>query len=313
MIKSRNILMLILILNSVLCLPAIYKLTQYTKLKISLIGRESKLPIKIVVNDPFSHLANGNIPQPQYGVEYRKWLSVSVKIIDEGNLGSGTIVYADKDIVYVQTCGHIWGDKTRSVSNREMDKVKEKCRVVVYYDKNGKLLEPKIYDADVLYYNNLGGPGAGHDVGLLKFVPDRVFDYCPIASANYFIGENYALHSTGCDGGSEAAHYRVRVIQIPNANLPHVITTQNSPRPGRSGGGLFTENYLIGVCWGTSIKDGTGNGYFTPLQTIRNYNQLNGFGWLNDVDQDLVRKIPIRDHSENKKYPDNYIPLPEQY
>lgn len=309
----KNILIVIVLFNFAFCFSALYKIS-HIKLNVSLTGKTSKLPIQIITNDPLAHLANGKIPVPQYGEEYRKWLRVSVKIIEDGRIGSGTIVYADEYAVYVQTCGHIWGDMTKSVSIKEMKKVQEKCKVVVYYDKDNKFLEPKVYEAEVLYYNNLGGPGSGHDVGLLKFIPDRDFDYFPVAPSFFPVGKDYVLHSTGCDGGTETAHYKVQVLKISSESFPHIVTTQNSPRPGRSGGGLFTETYLVGICWGTSDKTGIGNGYFIPLQTIRYYNELNGFGWLNDVNQDLARKIPIKDHTnQNTNFPENYIPLPEDF
>ena len=59
-----------------------------------------------------------------------------------------------------------------------------------------------------------------------------------------------------------------------------IITQFNSPQPGRSGGGLFDEKYLLGMCCGTSRRDGTGYGYFVPLKTIRHTLDENGYNWL---------------------------------
>jgi hypothetical protein len=92
-----------------------------------------------------------------------------------------------------------------------------------------------------------------------------------------------------------------------------LVTTENSPRPGRSGGGLMTENFYVGICWGTSSYSGDGNGFFTPLSTIRQYNKQNGYGWLNEVNISWARMIPIKDRNNPQgEYPKDYIPLPER-
>jgi hypothetical protein len=117
----------------------------------------------------------------------------------------------------------------------------------------------------------------------------------------------------GCDSGSEVAHYGVRYVGFRDvgSGWKDLVTTENSPRPGRSGGGLMSENYYVGICWGTSRYDGNGNGYFTPLSTIRDYNKRNGFGWLNEVGLSLARLIPIVDRNNPQgEYSADYIPLP---
>ena len=93
----------------------------------------------------------------------------------------------------------------------------------------------------------------------------------------------------------------------------NVITTENSPRPGRSGGGLMSEDYYVGICWGTTDLSGSGNGLFTPLKVVRELNEKNGYGWLNDVSISLARKLPIVDRNNPQgQYPPDYIPLPKK-
>lgn len=282
----------------------------HKKLNVVLVGTTAHLPTPIVKNDPYSHLASGSLVVPQYGKEYQKWLEVSVKIQVPMANGSGTIVYSDSQWTYVQTCGHLWGNMQISMSREDQAKSSfhEKCKVFVFYDNHKKLSDPLIYDAQVLYYMNKGGIGGGNDCALLRFRSDRVFPYIPIGSGNY---KTDPLYSTGCDGGSDPALYVVRLIALPAYNFPHLVTTSNSPRPGRSGGGLFNDKYLIGVSWGTSNKTGIGNGYFTSLQTIRYYNQINGYGWLNDLEVNLATKIPVFDHTNRTThFPSDYIPTP---
>ena len=172
-----------------------------------------------------------------------------------------------------------------------------------------KLNKPESYTAEVLYYSN----SRGRDCSLLRFKPEWIPDYFPIAPEGFQFNRNDKFHSVGCDSGSEVAHYEVEFLGMRGDDWPDAITTNNSPRPGRSGGGLMNESYYIGICWGTTDTDGTGNGLFTPLRTIRAYNKMNGYGWLNDVGFSLARQLPIRDRNNPQgKYPKDYIPLPSR-
>lgn len=150
-------------------------------------------------------------------------------------------------------------------------------------------------------------------MSLLRFKPDWEPNYLPIASEEFKYTQNMRLHSVGCDSGNEVAHYDVEVVGLRDGSWPDLVTTRNSPRPGRSGGGLSTEDYFVGVCWGTSSYDGSGNGYFTPLKTVREYNKMNGYDWLNEVGYSLARQIPIRDRNNPQhEYPNDYIPIPSR-
>jgi len=258
----------------------------------------------LILDDPFKALAEGGAPEEQRGVEYRRWLSSGLKINVSGASGSGTIIYYDsKDgWAYIQSCGHLWNG---NMSATEGKRKNIKCTVTTWYHNMKKLAEPKTYPAEVLYYSN----NRTQDCSLLRFKPDWEPTYFPIAQS-FEYKEGMKLHSVGCDGAREVAHYDVRFIGIENGDL---VTTENSPRPGRSGGGLMSNSgYYIGICWGTSSYSGDGNGFFTPLETIRMMNEREGFQWLNDVGFSLARKIPIVDRNNPQgKYPQDYIPMPE--
>lgn len=312
----RNCLYLVSFALSILCLIGVglrYQNQHHRPLEISFEGAGPELTMPIVKNDPFAHLAANIAPNPQRGIEFRKWLQATVRIRVSWASGSGTIVYYnEKDgWAYVQTCGHLWGGMRRNMSGEEGKRRQLKCKVNVWYHNQKKLRSPKTYPAEVLYYNNGGQTGAGHDVALIRFKPDWKPNYFPIAPEDFEFREGMRLHSMGCDHASETAHYDVRVIGFSGRNFPHLVTTENSPRPGRSGGGLLSEDYYVATCWGTSDKSGNGNGYFTPLKTVRHYNEKNGYGWLNEVSDSLARKIPIVDRNNPQgRYSRDYIPIP---
>lgn len=262
----------------------------------------------LVDNDPFASLAYGGAPEEQRSAEFRKWMSNGLKIKVNNGSGSGTIVYHNNDDgwAYVQSCGHLWlGNMNADEGKRR----KVKCKVQTWYHNQNKLSQPREYKAEVLYYSN----SDGRDVSLLRFKPDWEPNYLPIAAEDFKYTRNMRLHSVGCDGGREVAHYDVEVVGLRDGLWPDLVTTRNSPRPGRSGGGLSTEDFFVGVCWGTSSYSGDGNGYFTPLKTVREYNKMNGYGWLNEVGYSLARQIPIRDRNNPQiEYPNDYIPIPNR-
>lgn len=264
----------------------------------------SPIPMPLV-NDPLAVSSNIK-PREQRGIQYRKWLSKSVKV-SSGSSGSGTIVYYDHKTgwAYVQSCGHLWkGD----MSVEEGKRAKKTATIITWYHNNKKLNGTRKYNAEVLFHSNHGRP----DISLLRFKPDWIPEFFPIAPMDYVIREGPA-HSTGCDGGREVAHYSVKIIGNRNGSWKDLVTTNNSPRQGRSGGGLISnDGYFIGICWGTSDYDGSGNGYFTPLRDIHKVMTREGYEWMIGGFVFLAREIPIVDRNNPQRtYDKEYIAIPK--
>jgi len=234
----------------------------------------------------------------QRNEKYVDLLSASVKISVDGSAGSGTICYYDQDsgFAYVISCGHLWsGDKNYDPKSHG------KAKITTWYHNELKLQSPKSYDAQVLFWSNQ----RGFDSSLMRFKPDWIPDYFPISS-KFEVSKGMNLNSLGCDGGHEVARYGVRVIEYKE---PDILTELNSPRPGRSGGGLLSEDELVGICWGTSdTVSGEGTGYFTPLSSIRTVFTRNKHEWLLNVKK---RGYPIYDWSDpSRKYDMHFVPVP---
>ncbi len=248
-------------------------------------------------------------PVEQRGEEYRRWLAASVKISVSGGSGSGTICYYDasKNLAYVASCGHLWDNGAMTVEEGLGRNIK--CKITIWYKNEEKLPSTKQYDAKVIFYSHR----SGCDTSLATFQPDYVPNYYPIAPVNYDIRVGSRQHSCGCDGGREVAHYDVEIVGEQGSNL---ITKHNSPRPGRSGGGLLTQDgYYIGTCWGNSQVDGSGIGYFTPLSVIHQYwSQQAGYEFLlrqQPGSNIAARQLPvINRRGPQAKFPKDYIPLP---
>jgi hypothetical protein len=251
-------------------------------------------------------VAQFKAPIPQRGEEFREYLSVSVQIDADHAYGSGTIIYYDEksNTAYVASCGHLWDGNMRYEESKSKNK---NCQIIVWYHGDKKLEAPKKYKAKILFHRN----ERGYDISLITFKPDWKPDYFPIAPESYEIKSNSRYHSLGCDNGKEVAHYDIEIIDI---NKIDIVTRFNSPRPGRSGGGLLsTDGYYIGTCWGTSDYSGKGYGYFVPIEHVIEQYKKENLEWLVHVSRpSSARKIPIVDINNSQgQYLEEYIPLPE--
>ena len=268
--------------------------------------KEAPIEMPIIQDEsPITSCINFEPPVAERSEEFRRFLSASVKIKVGSYSGSGTIIYYDRETqeAYVISCGHLWsGTKT----HKELEHSPPKATVITWYHNNLKLDVPEEHEAQVLFWSN----NSGRDVSLLKFKATWEPEYFPIAPSSYDIKIGSYQHSLGCDAGSEVAHYSVEIEGYRGDDL---VTNHNSPRPGRSGGGLLSDDgYFIGICWGTSKIDGTGIGYFTSLKAIHAVFEQNEFNWLLEV-ADIARTIPIKDQNSNQRnYPIDYIPVPKR-
>lgn len=263
-----------------------------------------KMPI--LEKSPNNMLA-GAIPVEQRGEEYRKYLSASVKISVSGGSGSGTIIYYDreKNLAYIASCGHLWAPGVMTYEDGKKKNLE--CTITTWYHNQKKLQEPENYNAKVLMYSHL----TGADTSLVVFTPNWEPIYYPIAPANYPYDTSKIYHSLGCDGGDEVAHYQVQPLGFLGTDL---ATYGNSPRPGRSGGGLIDDyGWYVGTCRATQFKDGSGKGFFTTLSTIHKFYSSQKFDFLLNLEPLGVsaRKIPIKDkQSKQIFYRSDYILIP---
>lgn len=266
-------------------------------------------------NDPLDNMPilkklnpnnRGAIPIEQRDAQFINFLAASVRIDVFGSSGSGTIVYYDSknNIAYVASCGHLFTKGT--MSQEEGLRRKLKCKIIPYYNNDKKLDKLKSYDGEVKFYSYI----SGQDTSLIAFTPDWTPNYFPIAPKNYIYQSEIHAHSLGSDGRTECAHYDVTIIGISGYDL---VTKNNSPRPGRSGGGLMDDNgYYIGTCWGTEYVNGSGRGFFTPVSVIHNYwGQQKDYSFLLEQEAGIAKKIPVIDRvNSGKKYNSDYILIP---
>jgi hypothetical protein len=282
--KMKIIFLLLIILNINFCLANDVREKDFN----------NSVPMELLPN--FQNDFLGAEYKEDRGLEYINFLAPSAKVTVPGGSGSGTIVYYDEieGYAYVATCGHLWKP---GILTSEQAKIKKlKCYLTFWYNNKNKLDVPQKYEAEVLFY----GYVKGCDTALVRFRPDYAPIYFRMGPSNYIYLKGEKVHSMGCDGAREVAHYDMEIIGEIGKNL---IAIGNSPRPGRSGGGLVDKNgYYIGTCWGTTSVNGDGEGYFTPLKTIYSFWESNGYG--NILLNKDAQKIKIYDRL-NRKFLEN--------
>ena len=263
---------------------------------------------------PQIRLVHSSLPQiqtstpiPKRDVSARFYLQCSVRIHVGRVSGSGTICSYNNatNEAYVISCGHLF-EGTESPGQSKINNAK----IHVFYKNDTKLPEFQAFDSEVVCHD------AEEDISILKFHPDWVPQHCfPIAPTNYPIQAGCFFESVGCDHAEETAAYTVEIVEGMDTGR-NLVTKNNSPRPGRSGGGLLSEDgYFVGIVWGTSKLDGTGYGYNVPLRRIHQYlGQLEQTKWLLSSGRQLDRAyelIPILDKNGSwYKVPQGYFPTP---
>lgn len=250
-------------------------------------------------NGKYAGLTSSFVPEPHRDESVKKYLIPSVRIRVPGAGGSGTICAYDKNtkIAYVVSCAHLYEGLLKPTT------------IEVFYKNDKKLETPAKYAATVISFKK---DFYGDDISIMSFKPDwELQNWFPIAPLTYKIPMNERLYSVGCDSLTEVACYFVKPIGFDG---PFLATQENSPRRGRSGGGLIDKDgYYVGICVRTSDVSGNGTGYFVKLETIHDYCNKNGLSWLLRIDlpNNVAQTIPIIDRNESQgNYPSNYVPIP---
>ncbi len=257
--------------------------------------------IKPVIQLPYDATRYGRKGWEERGHEFIKWNATGVRI----GGASGTMAYYDKkeNWMYIISCGHMFGWTGRYGADY-YKRNPAHYMIDVFYQNDVRLPQPKQYKAQLLCFVWIDSV---HDVSLLRFRPDwnnpRVSHVVP---KDYKGGDKF-YHSIGCDGRTEVAHYLVNHhTRRESHGVIEIITNQNAPRGGRSGGGLFNDKgELLGIC----SRGGGPYGYFSDWSQIHNFLTEEGYGFVLKSRQ----SIPILDRNNPQgQYDDDYEAFPQQ-
>lgn len=245
---------------------------------------ETDFPIQTIVSVPEAppFFAQGLTPLADRVAGAATYMEPTCQVVYKGMWGSGTVIRSDAigGDVWVLSCGHIFTGVSGRMSAKECARVEPRCDLTFFYRGGVRLAKPERRPGTLVFYHCDGMD----DVSLIRSSAfGGGFRSVGLAPPGYRLARGTRLHSPGCDGGGEVADYRSvywRGLRDAGGQAGYV-TVENSPRPGRSGGGLMTrEPYLVGVCCRTSEIGGRGLGYFMTLDQVRSALRSEGFGWL---------------------------------
>jgi len=169
---------------------------------------------------------------------------------------SGTVIHVaalgdGRYTAYVLSTGHM-GKRTEP-------------SVEFFYLDGKKLAKPQTAQGRIVFLVE-NGVSQGVDFCVIEVDAKGKPAAVPIAKKD--VGKGVTCLSIGCDMGSLPTAYQCKVVKVKKHQY---ALERDTPRPGRSGGGLFHDGKLVGVCWGC-YQSGNGQGLtgmFTRASTIR--------------------------------------------
>ena len=161
--------------------------------------------------------------------------SVRLRVQDGSgiNFGSGTIIDSRPGRAVILTCGHIFR-KGGNDSKVEVDLFRPASNAKL----KGKVetLEGKVLHFDL-----------DADVGLVTIVQSLRLPTVRLGSSRELTVKD-RVQSIGCSGGDDPTREDQLLTALNKYDGPDNIECSTMPQQGRSGGGLFLGNELIGVC-----------------------------------------------------------------
>jgi thiol-disulfide isomerase/thioredoxin len=184
------------------------------------------------------------------GVSDATLIAASVRLrVEDANghsCGSGTIIDARDGEALILTCGHIFRD---SKGNGQIE-----------VDLFGPGGQQRVLGRMISYDS---GP---RDVGLVAIHATGPLVTARVAPPGYRIQRGMPVVSVGCNNGNPPSAQHSQINSLDKFVGPPTIQVAGQPVEGRSGGGLFSEGYVIGVCNAADPSDK--EGLFAALDSI---------------------------------------------
>ena len=172
---------------------------------------------------------------------------IRVKDGSKVHFGSGTIIESQPGRSVILTCGHIF----RGLSKDAV--------IEVDYFTAGKT-NPETVVGDVITYD------LKSDLGLLEIPNSQPLPAVKLRTASENLVVENKVTSVGCGGGKLPSIQKHAVTSINRYRGPENIECTGIPQQGRSGGGLFIDSQLVGVCIAADPKDK--RGIYTSMKPV---------------------------------------------
>jgi len=215
---------------------------------------------KLVPTDP-NDTVRGQSPQLDASVDAasQKVLCASTRIkVTSGKdvrYGSGTIIESEPGRSVILTCGHI------------LRGYKKNGMIEVDCYPGGKS-KPQTYAGQVIAFD------AESDIGLLEIASTPQLPVVKIGVGSKALAKKDRVVSVGCGGGERPSIQNHFVTSLNRYEGPDTIECSGIPEQGRSGGGLFLDSELVGVCILADPKDKRGiySGLKPVVQMLTKWN-----------------------------------------
>lgn len=163
---------------------------------------------------------------------------IQVRVNDQLNYGSGTIIDSSPGRATIATCWHIFRGAKRDT----------KIEVDTFFTGKTETYVAKVVALD-----------EAADVGLIEVSADSEWPTVKVASTESAPRVDESVISIGCGGGQDPTRQSIRVTRLDPYNGPSNTECSGVPIRGRSGGGLFNaRGELIGVCSAADKQDKRG-------------------------------------------------------
>ena len=217
--------------------------------------------------------------------------SVRIRVKDGSaiNYGSGTIIESQPGQAIILSCGHLFRDLSKGAV----------IEIDLY--TNPKSAKPETVIGRVLLTDK------DADLGLVGISYSRRLSSMPLGIAAGSLAVGDSMFSIGCGGGDNPSRENVELITINKYLGPENLECTVRPIRGRSGGGLFRGDELVGVCIAADPKHP--RGLYTGLQPILQLIDKAGFPHLLPRSRTQSDNAPIAGLDDLKRAaPETMIP-----
>lgn len=153
-------------------------------------------------------------------------------------------------------------------------KKREDPQIEFFFMDGEKLDEPLVVKGNIIFL--VENSFKGCDFSVIEVRTKGKPAFIPIAKKD--AKEKDKCLSIGCDSASVPKCYSCTVLNLEKLDY---ILENDSPKAGRSGGGLFLKHEIVGVCWGCRTwGNEERNGLFTRASVVRNLLMTAGYEYL---------------------------------
>ncbi|WP_161602555.1 thioredoxin domain-containing protein [Tautonia marina] len=229
-------------------------------------------PVRGETNPPVRNVSNASAGSSRSNPD--PWATVvRITVKDRGSLGfgSGTVIESSPEESIILTCAHIFTVKGRQP---RPDQFNLPVLVELFDGKlggpGGQTVRPlgKPMPGEVIDYD------FDRDVALVRIRPGAVVPSARVVPQHWQAKARMSMYTVGCSHGEDATAWNTVIFaptsryQVPGKRNYEAIECQHSPKQGRSGGGLFTEDgYVAGVC-NFAFDPSVGRGLYASPNSI---------------------------------------------